>query len=102
MSHVLLKRRNVRSVTRTPLAVTLDGRIIVGVHQVELSADPKRLVALARSLGRGRVFVGLELKSREQATVLQWLCEAAHESTAHILGQRLRRAKLRMRRSKAT
>lgn len=82
--------------------MTLDGRFIVDLQQIEPQATAERLMELARSLGRGRVFVDIELDGREHATVHRWLNEAAQESTAHILGQRLRRAKLRMRRSKAT
>lgn len=86
-----------------PIAVTVDGTVLVSVAHLVPRGDPRRL--LARALREGQdVFIGVALTEQESAIVLARLDNAGAEAAARIAAdrQRRRRVKERIKRRSAT
>jgi hypothetical protein len=85
-----------------PLAVTLDGTILVSAAQFfHDSKDPQELLRLALA-EEGEVFIGVAMNEVETNLTLMRLDNDAAEAAAKIIGERQRRRRATARRRRKT
>jgi hypothetical protein len=77
-------------IVRAPMAITVEGDVLLNVVSFEVPLRVERLVELAARL-RGAVFVGILLDQREADIVREDLRHAARDSAARIAGRRQKR-----------
>ncbi len=56
--------------SRSPVAVTLDGEVVVNLLELDVNPDPEEIISALRRQ-RGRVFVGVVLSGREMKRLLR-------------------------------
>jgi hypothetical protein len=88
------RRRTWRRLLPSPIAVTLDGTVLVSVGLYDDTHDAEAAIRTAVDHG-GRVFIGVELHLDEVAELRSSLDDAAFESLTFLLGARPRRRKRR-------
>jgi len=86
-----------------PLAVTLDGTVLVSIAEFTRKKNPKELLRIALA-EKGDLFIGVAINARETNQVVMRLDNAAAEAAGGVVGdrQRLRRATARKRRKTAS
>jgi hypothetical protein len=83
-----------RRVLMAPLALTLDGTVLLGLAYADQVRDAEKLLHLALT-EPGAVFIGVVLSPSATSEVMAALANAGKEATAFALTARRRRRKPR-------
>lgn len=75
--------------SRAPLAITLDGEVVLSFLELDVEPETDEIIAALRR-ERGRVFVGVVLSSREVKRLVREVDLVLPNALLPILGGRLR------------